>query len=83
MNIARIYINVYSIVEVVDIHNLHIDLVEEVLEVQGEEAYVHQVVAVDIEDILVLLVVVDNSEDIVDVHNVGQLEADEEYIPII
>lgn len=69
--------------EVVDIHNLHIDLVEEVLEDLGEEAYVHQVVVVDIEDILALLVVVDNFEDTVDVHNVGQLEVDEEYIPII
>lgn len=84
MNIVRIYINIYSIVEVADIHNHHTDLVEEVLEVQGEEACVHQVDAVDIEDILVLLVVVDNSEeDIVDVHNVDHLEVDEECIPRI
>lgn len=70
--------------EVVDIRNHHTDLVEEVLEVQEEEAYVHQVVAVDIEDILVLLVVEDNfEEDTVDVHNVDHLEVDEEYIPKI
>lgn len=82
MNIVRIYINIYSIVEVADIHNHHTDLVVEVLEVQGEEACVHQVDAVDIEDILVLLVVVDNSEeDIVDVRNVDHLEVDEECIP--
>lgn len=84
MNIVRIYINIYSIVEVADIHNHHTDLVEEVLEVQVEEACVHQVDAVDIEDILVLLVVVDNSEeDIVDVRNVDHLEVDEECIPRI
>lgn len=83
MNIVRIYINIYSIVEVADIHNHHTDLVEEVLEVQGGEACVHQVDAVDIEDILVLLVAVDNSEeDIVDVRNVDHLEVDEEYIPV-
>lgn len=70
--------------EVVDIRNHHTDLVEEVLEVQEEEAYVHQVVAVDIEDILVLLVVEDNfEEDTVGVHNVDHLEVDEEYIPKI
>ena len=70
--------------EVVDIRNRHTDLVEEVLEVQEEEAYVHQVVAVDIEDILVLLAVEDNfEEDTVDVHNVDHLEVDEEYIPKI
>lgn len=70
--------------EVVDIRNHHTDLVEEVLVVQEEEAYVHQVVAVDIEDILVLLAVEDNfEEDTVDVHNVDHLEVDEEYIPVV
>lgn len=70
--------------EVVDIHNHHIDLVVEVLEVQEEEACDHQVVVVDTEGILVLLVVVDNfEEDTVDVHNVDHLEVDEEYTPRI
>lgn len=68
---------------VVDIHSLHIDLVVEVPEVQEEEACDHQVVVVDIGDILDLLVVVDNSEeDTVDVHNADHPEEDEECIPV-
>ena len=69
---------------VVDIHNLRTDLVVEVLEVQEEEAYDHRVAVVDTGDILVLLAVVDNSEeDTVDAHNAGHPEEDEECIPVV
>jgi len=54
--------------------------VEEVLVVQVEEAYGHQVVVVDIVDILVLQAVEDNfEEDIEDAHNVVLLVVDEDY----
>ena len=48
--------------------------------VQVEEAYGHQVVVVDIVDILVLQAVEDNfEEDIEDAHNVVPLVVDEDY----
>lgn len=66
----------------VDIHSHRTDLVVGVPEVQEAAAYDHLVAVVDTVDILVLLVVVDNfAEDIVGVHNVVHLVADEEYIP--
>lgn len=52
--------------------------------VQVEEAYVHQVVAVDIVDILVLLVVEGNfEEDTEDVHSAVLLVVDEDYKSVI
>jgi len=65
---------------VADNRNLHTDWAEVVLVVQVVEAYVHQVVAEDIVDILVLLAVEGNfEEDTADVHSVVLLVVDEDY----
>ena len=73
----------YSIAEAVDTRSHRTGLVEEVPEGQVEEACDHRVAAVDIVDILALLVVVDNSaEDTVDARSVDHLVVDEGYTPV-
>lgn len=82
MNTIYEFTLIHSIAEVVDIHSLHTDSVEEVPEGQVEVACDHRVVVAGTEDIPGPLVVEDNSEvDTADVHNAGHFEVDGEYTP--